>query len=441
MLGPQPDSSGPGRRERPPPDSHPGRRRDRLGRHRPGLPHTCGLKQDGKVLCWGARPYGNTGEGIFGHATKPVQVSPEKGWSALAANGEDTCALDPTGKLTCWGNGELGQLGNGATASQDMPLAIEGAPSVTHVALGRQHACAITATGGIHCTGSNGNGALGTGNTAPSTTYASIATAGKPWESLTWKVVETGELHSCAIAGDGSLWCWGYNCYGQVDAGLAANSVTSLTQVLPGTPNDWVSVALGQFHTCAARQDGSLFCWGRNNGGQIGNDQPAPVETGCANKTGPFDLGPGWSDAVGAGVNHTCAVKKDGTLWCWGTNSNSQLGDNTTVERRSPVPIGIDTDWQSVYPANVFTCGLKTSGALYCWGNNGTGQLGVGDLGTRKVPTIVGSDTWASVRTGYAHTCGLREDSTLWCWGSGEYGQNGLGLSWSLAPSPIAEAQ
>lgn len=404
----------------------------------PGQPHTCAIKQDGRVYCWGARVFGQTGDASFGHATVPTQVGVESGWSALAAFGETTCAKDPAGKLACFGNNELGPYGNGLTASEDAPLVVAGAPSISLVAIGRNHACAVTSAGGLQCSGSNANGALGTGNTTATTTYASIATAGKPWENLTWAEVAAGELHSCAIATDGSLWCWGYNCYGQVDATLASNTVTSLTQVLPAT--GWASVVAGQFHTCASRTDGSLYCWGRNLNGQVGNGTTVTNEAGCANKTGPFLLGSGWSKRIGAGVNHTCAVKQNGTLWCWGANTSSQLGDNTTTERTAPVQIGVDTDWSDVAPANAFTCGRKTTGALFCWGTNGTGQLGAGDLGTRKVPTLVGADLWSSVKAGFSHACGLRMDGTLWCWGSGEYGQNGLHQSWALGPAQIVEA-
>lgn len=404
----------------------------------PGLSHTCGVKQDGRVLCWGARVFGQTGEGSFGHVTTPAQVGQEAGWSALASFGETTCAKDPSGDLACWGNSELGQHGGGATASEDAPLVVAGAPAIAQVGQGRQHACSVTESGGLVCTGSNANGALGTGNTVSSTTYGPIATAGKPWASLVWAQAAAGEIHSCAVATDGSLWCWGYNCYGQVDASLAANTVTSLTQVLPAT--GWKSVALGQYHTCATRTGGSLWCWGRNLNGQVGNGATVASEAGCANKTGPFDHGTGWSDRVSAGVNHTCAVRQDGTLRCWGGNANSQLGDNTTTERTSPVQIGADSDWADVSAANAFTCGRRSSGALYCWGANATGQLGLGDLGTRKTPTLVGSDLWSDVQAGFSHVCGLRMDGSLWCWGSGEYGQNGLAQSWPLGPAPIVEA-
>ncbi|MBK8256113.1 MAG: hypothetical protein IPK82_26020 [Polyangiaceae bacterium] len=406
-----------------------------------GLPHTCGIKGDGHIHCWGARVFGNTGDGQFGYVTEPTQVGSADGYTLLSAFGEDTCVKDKNAKLTCFGNGELGQMGTGSTQSEQSPLLIPGAPAVSDIAPGRQHTCIVTQAGGLQCTGSNSNGALATGNTTNSTLYQNIASAGKPWAGLNWKAVASGELHSCAIATDNSLWCWGYNCYGQVDSATAASNVTSLIQVLPATAKDWVNVVAGQFHTCASRTDGSLWCWGRNNTGQIGNDAPAPDEAGCANKTGPFNLGAGWSSQISAGVNHTCAVRTDGTLRCWGGNANSQLGDNTTTERRAPVQIGTDVDWAQISAGNVFTCGLKTTGSLYCWGANGTGQLGVGDLGGRKVPTVVGSATWKTIQLGYAHACALQMDGTLWCWGSGEYGQNALGLSWFQSPTAIAEAK
>jgi len=378
--------------------------------------------------------FGQTGDGGMSLPLKPAQIGAETTWTGVVSFGEDACALGPAGEASCWGNNENGQLGVGDTASRSTATAAMTASKFAALAVGRNHACGIDTAGALLCSGRNANGQLGTLNTTPSTVFAPIVTTGKPYAGLTWKSVAAGDDHACAIASDASLWCWGLNTSGQL--GLAANPATgTLGQVLPADTKNWKSVVAGQFHTCATRADGAMWCWGRNVEGQIGDG------TAQSGAHVPFNLGTGWSNTIAAGVNHTCGIKVDGTVWCWGKNSNSQLGDNTTVDKLAPQQVGLDTDWAGLWVGNSTTCARKASSTLWCWGWNGYGQLGLGDLGNRKVPAQVGNQLWKDLRVGYNHTCGLRSDGTLWCWGSGEFGQNAMGDGWPLGPVAIAEAK
>lgn len=401
-----------------------------------GTLHSCALDDVGRVRCWGAHGFGATGQGRFDYALVPTQVGSAKDWTSVHAYGETACARSLGGTSSCWGSTELGSLGLDSTASLAAPTPL--ITPLTRVAPGRQHACGIDKSDMVRCSGLGGNGQLGLGTTASASAFALIASTGKPWAGLVWSKVASSENASCAIATSGALYCWGANCYGQVDASLTSNSVTSLTKVAPALSDSWSALAAGQNHHCATRTDGSLRCWGRNIDGQIGNGK---AEDGsCTIKTAPFDHGLGWSGNLAAGVNHSCAIRNDGSLWCWGGNQSGQLGDNTTVAKLAPVQIGVATDWARVAAGNRTTCATKTSGALYCWGTNGVGQLGVGDLGQRQLPALVLDSAVADVAVGFTHTCAVKTDGTLWCWGSGELGQNGLASSWSPVPSAIVEA-
>ncbi len=392
-----------------------------------GVSHMCGLKKDGRLFCWGSRVFGEIGDGTMSLPLTPKPIGKDT-WSRISAYGEVGCAISTAGQLACWGNNENGQLGTGDTASRNGPAPASGMDMVSRVGVGRQHACAVTKAGEMRCTGKNANGQLGSGNNTPQSTFLPILSSGKAWANLLWKEVSAGEEHNCAVATEGSLWCWGLNSNGQL--GQATNpAIGTLVQVLPATPKDWKVVAAGQLHTCATRADTSLWCWGRNTEGQLGNNMPLD------GKIPPVNLGTGWSDAVAAGFNHTCAVKLDGTLWCWGKNATSQIGDGTTADHPTPFQVGMDTDWVTVTAGSGSTCATKNNDTVYCWGSNGFGQLGSGDFATKKIPTLLaGKAAWAVPALGFSHAAGLQKDGTLWGWGSGELGQNGTGDGWPVMP-------
>jgi alpha-tubulin suppressor-like RCC1 family protein len=403
-----------------------------------GLSHTCGLKQSGELRCWGARLFGQTGDGALGYAPTPVPAGAGLLPASIDGYGETACALDAAGAPSCWGNAEFGQTGDGVGTSREVPTPIPQAPSFSRLAVGRFHACGVPKAGGlVQCTGLNSSGALGTGNTTQKLAFTPIA-SNAAYASLGWQAIDAGESHSCAIASDGSLWCWGSNCHGQVDGASTAGSFSSPVKMLPALGNGWSAVATGASHTCATRTDGALYCWGRNQNGQ-GGFGAATTESGCVVKVAPQLVGAGYSTKLGLGLNHSCAVKLDGSLWCWGGNSSSQLGDNTTTQANAPLRVGVDSDWVEVRAGNASTCARKASGSVWCWGSNTFGQLGVGDLGTRKVPALVSMDAHSELFAGYGSACAIRAGA-LHCWGSGELGHAGLELGWIDAPARVAEA-
>jgi hypothetical protein len=193
----------------------------------------------------------------------------------------------------------------------------------------------------------------------------------------------------------------------------------------------WATVSTGDSSTCAIRTDGTLWCWGGNGDGGLGvgdtNDRLTPTQVGSATT---------WASVSTAkGDDYTCATRTDGTLWCWGDNVSGQLGTGDTKNRLAPVQVGTAATWASVSVTNgdgatgdQYTCATRTDGTLWCWGGNGAGQLGTGDTSSQLIPTQVGTaTTWASVSAGWANACATRTDGTLWCWGDNTFGQLGTG--------------
>jgi alpha-tubulin suppressor-like RCC1 family protein len=193
-------------------------------------------------------------------------------------------------------------------------------------------------------------------------------------------------------------------------------------------------VSNGFYHTCSINVSDYIWCWGTNDFGQIGNGtqdkikEPIPINEGTAYKM------------ISSGRGHTCAIRKaDNTLWCWGDNNLSQLGKvtaETTV--LSPMLINNDLDWNMVSAGESHTCAVKTDNSLWCFGYNQYGQLGNGQNDTKKTPVQVGLDKdWKYVSAGGAHTCAIKKDDSFWCFGSNIDGQLGNGKDGEINNSNI----
>jgi alpha-tubulin suppressor-like RCC1 family protein len=233
--------------------------------------------------------------------------------------------------------------------------------------------------------------------------------------------ISAGSWHALALKSDGSLWAWGFNDYGQLGNGTSGWNNFRNTPVMTGTSTDWTAVSAGGYHTTALKSDRSLWAWGDNDFGQLGNDtttdSSVPVRVGTDTN---------WT-AISAGYYHTLALKSDGSLWAWGHNDYGQLGDNTIINRKTPVRVaGSSANWKAVSAGIYHTLALKTDGTLWAWGDNGYGQLGDGTDINRKIPVQVGTDNdWLAVSAGNVHSLALKSDGTLWAWGGNNYGQIG----------------
>ncbi|GAB3418333.1 hypothetical protein GCM10027516_12970 [Niabella aquatica] len=278
-------------------------------------------------------------------------------------------------------------------------------------------------------TGRNYKGSLGNGTPSDNALYGlQEIVPGTQWRS----VVGTFS-YTIAIQSNGTLWTWGDNLFGQLGNGSTTGS-TIPVQV--GTDTDWKSIAVGYNHSLALKENGTLWAWGQGGDGQLGNSSASssnrPVQVGTDTD---------WESITGCGYS-SMALKKNGTLWAWGSNQYGQLGNGTTSRSNRPVQVGTATDWQSVVGAGSYCIAIKSDGTLWSWGSNEYGQLGLGTTTNSRVPVQVGSATnWRSIAASYNQVLAIQSNGTLWSWGSNEYGQLGLGTTVnSLVPAQVGTA-
>jgi alpha-tubulin suppressor-like RCC1 family protein len=324
------------------------------------------------------------------------------------------------GNLWTWGINFFGRLGDNTTTNRSTPVTtLAGGANWKQVSGGKNHTAAIKTDGTLWTWGANSPyGQLGnntsTNRSIPVTTFAG---------GTNWKQVTCGGYHTAAIKTDGTLWTWGYNYYGQLGNNTSGtDGLTPSTTFAGGT--NWKQVACGGYHTSAIKTDGTLWTWGRNSFGQLGDN------TSGVNRSTPVTTlagGTNWKQVTG-GFDHIAAIKTDGTLWTWGCNSYGALGDNTETNRSTPVTtFAGGTNWKQVSGVGNRTAAIKTDGTLWTWGRGTEGQLGDNTTINRSTPvtTFAGGTNWKQVAGGYFHTAAIKTDGTLWTWGYNNYGQLG----------------
>ncbi len=242
--------------------------------------------------------------------------------------------------------------------------------------------------------------------------------------------------NTLALKQNGTLWAWGLNDYGQLGQGTL-DVTAHATQTQVGHAHDWVAVSCGGADTFALKKDGTLWAWGNNSdwGGNLGlgRSRLPPLGPGYENtnldRWSPTPVGHvhDWA-AVFGGYEHGLAIRKDGTLWSWGPNWYGALGVGNTNFGLSPAEVGHDTDWAAAAGGGDFSLALKKDGTLWAFGSNSYGNLGLGDTTDRHSPTQVGSaHDWAAVSAGIGYSLATRKDGTLWAWGDNSFGELGLG--------------
>ena len=251
-----------------------------------------------------------------------------------------------------------------------------------------------------------------------------VRTAATPAEPLHFVAVTAGADHACALTDRGDAYCWGSNEVGQLGNG-SADSIPHTAPARVSGDLKFTNVSAGFTHTCGLARDGVVFCWGANDSAQLGDGTiknsaiPVRVSTGVRFQT------------IGPGGTHTCAVSVDGVGYCWGGNWHGQLGvgnrDGDAAAPccyRVPTPIRTELRFRTVVAGGISSCGVALDGKAYCWGSPQEGRLGTGAADAanksadKTVPTAVaGSETFATVMPRAWHTCGLSSMHTVFCWG------------------------
>ena len=392
-----------------------------------GYLHTLAVRQDGSLWAWGYNRYGQLGTGpTNADQLTPARVGTANTWASISAGYYHSAALYRDGSLWAWGANFLGQVGAGPGAPQLMPAQITSTPTWRTVAAGFYKAIGIRTDGSLWAWGGNSSGNLGTGDQLDRDVPTPVGGA------ATWQNVTIANSVTLAVRQDGTLWAWGDNQNGQLGTGAALTYLTT-TSVQVGTASNWQSVLAGPKHVLALRQDGTLWAWGSNESGQLGNGTTTP-------QISPIQVGTATWLSIGLGLYHSSAVRADGTLWTWGTNSNGQLGTGTGLGSLVPVPtqVGTATNWASVAGGIFHNLALRQDGTLWGWGWNDNNTLGTGmPTNSQLVPVQVSTaTTWRSVSAGPNATLALRQDGTLWVWGSNDTGQLGLGNT-TIQPTPM----
>lgn len=341
-------------------------------------------------------------------------------WRAVQCGDSFCCAIRCEGSVWCWGLNDRGQLGVGDLTARHTPTRVSGLPrSASALAAGYNQTCALLVDGSVWCWGLNFDGILGAPSTALSASPVRV-------EGLTEAAVALGNggTHACVIYEGGGLACWGGNGRGQLGDGRTRSQLTPQAVTAVGRPI--AQVSCGQYHTCALRADGSLACWGQNTYGTLGNgrlaDVPRPVEVTL----------PAAVRSVETYANHVYALLDDGSLWSWGYNAEGALGNGSRAVSAAPVQV-------TPSPAEVVTisagtehgCALSMDGSVRCWGSNAVGQLGDGTT-TRRLrpgPTVDLDEPATTVTTGHGVTCVILRGGSMRCWGENTHGQLGDGTT------------
>ena len=391
--------------------------------------HSCGLRVDGSIDCWGSNP--------FNQADAPAGQ-----FSGLAAGAHHSCGLRVDGSIDCWGSNALGQ----ANAPPGRFAAL---------AAGWGHTCGLRTDRSLDCWGVNWNGsadppgdqfsavAVGDASSCGVRVDGSISCWGQPQDGEVpagrFSTISVGREHSCGVRDDGSISCWGANWIGQAASpegrfsAVAAGGSHSCGLRTDGTitcwgsnwlgqadppPGQFIAVTAGDGHSCGLASMGAIICWGGDSIAQTGapSGQFSDIDAGSyhlcglradgsvactgGNSQGQSNAPDGQFSAVSAGDLSSCGVRADATVSCWGTDAH---GETFAPQGR----------FRAVGVGSLHSCGLRTDGSTICWGDDTVGQL----------DTPGGKFEAVAVAVGGWHSCGLRTDGTITCWGSNGSGQ------------------
>lgn len=423
-----------------------------------GAEHGCALGKDGSLACFGADP---ARIGASGSATR-AQVGGAGEWLAVAAGDTHTCAVRRNGSLACFGESDRGALGQGTrVAKSAIPKDVDDGVRYVAVGAGLGFTCALRKDGHLACFGDDAVGELGDGGGGPFGTPVEIPGAAG--------LVATGTSHTCAAGATGAR-CFGKDDFGEAGDGGGPDRLEPVD--VAGDLPALTALAAGQDHGCFIEAAGALFCFGRDEMGQLGDGR-----SGKGTMAGtPLAVAAGTHfTAVGAGGYATCAIDDRKILWCFGDGQNGRLGDGTG--NSSTVPVALTGTWKDLSLGPAGSCAIRDpDGKLLCWGlfpggiasfprelpgsplrdlvaisvggsadlprnaghacmidaqknlwcvgANDQGQLGTGTTsGTTPLTRVDGS--WRAVAAGGAHTCAIGDDGSLSCWGQNRAAQTG----------------
>ena len=401
-----------------------------------GTSHSLGITTAGRLYAWGYNLAGAVGNLSTTDVSSPVLVSgpASTSWSAVAAGFESSFGITNIGVLYAWGYNFYGELGINSTTTVSSPVLVSGpaGASWSVVSAGASHTLGVTTTGLLYGWGYNNSGQVGVNSL--STISSPVLVSGPA--ATSWSTVAAGALHSLALTSTKLLYGWGQNTSGQVGINSLANVSSPVAIVGPAAVQSWKQVAGSAGATLAIKSDGTLWGWGANPAGAVGNLSTATVSSPVL-VSGP--AGASWS-AIAAGASHSLGITTTGQLYGWGLNASGQLGINTLTPTSSPVLVSgpIGASWSTISAGGVHSLGITTTGLIYGWGLNNSGQVGINSTATVSSPVLVSgpaATSWSAVAAGASHSLGIATTGQLYGWGLNASGQLGIAaLTTKLSP-------
>ncbi len=420
----------------------------------------CGYAQHARAAC--SNPTGTAGSILYNSDSNLLQYCNDTSWVALGngnawndIDGGDTqsCGIRG-GAAYCWGTNIVGELGNDNLGTNSAtPVTVGTAATGTlfndwvKISASTDYNCGLRSGGTMWCWGVDTNGKLGNGATSGNYAYPiQVGTVGTSTVFSDWVYIAAGNTTACGIRSTGEAYCWGSGANGRIGNNAATTQSTPVKVGTAGTSTaftDWTSISHKDQTGCGTRANGTAWCWGTGSNGQLGNGA-------SSNSNFPVQVGTGGSGTdftdwikTSNGIDFSCGLRGNGTIWCWGNATVGELGNGvTTTSSNVPVQVGtggtstLFTDWTDLMSGNAFSCGVRSNGTAWCWGQGSNGRLGYNSTTTSNVPVQVGTagtgtafTDWVSVGLGTQTACAMRSNNTGWCWGKGTEGQVGNGLS------------
>ncbi len=350
----------------------------------------------------------------------------------LATSLSTSCAILMDDSVSCWGAGGDGQLGDGNNTSSLSRVMVDDSAvsgsAWTKIDAGYNHVCGLRNNGSMWCWGYGGDGELGRGSAASASTPVEVSTGGV--SGTAWIDLMTGAFHTCGIRDDQTAWCWGYGGRGQLGHGASPNQQLTPVAVSSGsiTGTAWTVTDAGWRASCGVRNNGTIWCWGWGFSGMLGDENAADHNSNVPVVTiGTGVTGTAWTDVTTSDDAHTCGIRDNGSAWCWGYGSWGRLGQGSTASSAVPVQVvatGVSgTAWTKLSAGSRHTCGIRNDNTIWCWGYGSSGQLGNQSPNDTQTTPVKANDTgvtgtaWTSVDAGSYYVCGIRNDNTIWCWG------------------------
>lgn len=335
---------------------------------------TCGVAIGGAAYCWGSGQLGEIGDGVWDSLSgtgqisrriRPTAVIGGHAFTSISAGWQDTCAITTDGAAYCWGIDSYGSLGSGASSGTatfaPTPSLVIGGFAFVRLSSGYLQTCGLTRAGAVVCWG-----LVATGTPAIMAAYAGRSIAGM-------NVGGSGAYDPCFMETSGATYC-------KVSRDSLATDLA------------FTATSISLSHSCALTRDGRAYCWGSNDEGQLGKGDSTDVTCGgipCHD--GPFAVTGGLTFlSISVGQQHSCGVTTAHDVYCWGEGTYGQLGDGTLTHRGvTPRKVSGGLSFAAVTAGYVSSCGLTMDGFAYCWGQGAFGDLGSGSINSSPVPVPV----------------------------------------------------